>query len=153
MAVAVDNDLYTFSTGDAVVGLFRPSQPVGRRFIHLTARDQAVVELFCEPGTDFREHADLYENVITASMGDSCVLTGTLRRYPNLLEPGDRVVACSDGIGPRGEERGLTRDEIEAVLEEHPGTNAARALVKGQIADLKRDEYQDNIGVVVLNVR
>jgi len=150
VAVAVDNDLYTFSTGDAVVGLYRSSRPAGRKFIHLTNRDQTVVELFREDA-DPREHADVYQNEITACLGDTVVLTGTLRRYPNLLEPGDRVVACSDGLGPR-DGGGLDRDAIESTLEAHPGPDAAEALVNGQIADLDPEKYQDNVGVVVLRV-
>ncbi len=151
VAVAVDNDLYTFSSGDAVVGLFRPSRPAGKRLIHLTDRDQAVVELYRNDG-DFGAHPDLYENVITDSIGDSAVLTGTIRRYPNLLEPGDRVVAASDGLGPRGPGRGLDRKAIETILADNPGPEAARALVKAQIADLEPDEYQDNVGVTVLTI-
>lgn len=151
VAVAVDNDLYTFSSGDAVVSLFRPSEPRGRRVIHLTDRDQAVVELFKEPA-DWRASGDLFENVITAALGDSGRLSGTLRRYPDLLEPGDRVIAHSDGLSPRDTGHGLDRAHMEEILARSSPRGAARALVKGQLEDLEPDDYQDNIGVVVLTV-
>lgn len=154
VAVSVGNDVYTFSSGDAVVGLYRPDEPEGRRFVHLTHRDQAVVELYKERHElDLEEYADEYENLITDSFGDSARLSGTLRRFPNLLEPGDRVVVASDGLGPRGGEGGLSREEIETVLEQD-GTarQLAKALVSEQVKDLEPGEYQDNIGVAVLTV-
>lgn len=147
-AIAVGNDLYTFSCGDAVVGLYRPGRDDGKRFVHLTHRDQQVVELFGEGGQAWRG-SDVYENVITDSFGGSSVLSGTLRRYPNLLEPGDQVVAASDGLGPRGGGEGADRDDVEDAL---AGGGTARALVEKQLERLSRGEYQDNIGVVVLNV-
>ncbi|MFH1809938.1 MAG: protein phosphatase 2C domain-containing protein [Pseudomonadota bacterium] len=151
VAVAVDNDLYTFATGDAVVSLYRPGEIEQQRVIQLTHRDQAVVELYTS-GEETRGQADLYENVITDSLGDSAQLAGTLRRYPNLLEPGDRVIAASDGLGPRGPHQGLDRHEIEAALEAAEPEHAARNLVRGQIEDVDADTYQDNIGVVVLTI-
>lgn len=149
-AIAVGNDLYTFATGDAVIALYRPEEPEGKRVIHLTHRDQVVVELYRDQvELDGRE--DVYENVITDALGDSGELAGTLRRYPNLLEPGDRVIACSDGLSPRGEGRGVDRPTLEEQLESAAG-NPARALVRAQLEGLEPDEYQDNIGVVVLEV-
>ncbi len=154
-AVAYDNDLYCFSTADAVVGLYRPQEPEGERYLHLTHRDQMVVELFQrhQSEVDLDEHEDVYENLITDSLGDSAVLTGTLRRYPNLLEEGDRVVVHSDGLGPRGEGKGLDRRGVERALESASSkTNPARALVRAQLEDHSRGEYQDNVGVAVLTV-
>jgi serine/threonine protein phosphatase PrpC len=154
-ALACDNDLYCFTTGDAVVGLYRPKEPAGERYLHLTHRDQMVVELFqrASQEVDLDEHEDVYENLITDSLGDSAVLTGTLRRYPNLLEEGDRVVVHSDGLGPRGGGRGLDRRGVERALERvGPKDNPAQILVRAQLEDLVPGEYQDNLGVAVLTV-
>jgi serine/threonine protein phosphatase PrpC len=150
-AVVIGDDLYTFTTGDAVVGLFRPSRPAGRAYIHLTNRDQAVVELFCA-GTDTQTHGGVYQNQITASLGDSVTLRGTLRRYPDLLEPGDHLVASTDGLGPRSGGGGLDRSRLEAILAAAGDGNVAAALVRGQLADLDGFTYQDNIGVAVVTV-
>ena len=149
-AVAIDSDLYTFSCGDAVIGLYRPESVVGRRFVHLTHRDQEVVELY-RRGDDAWMNEDVFENVITESFGGSAVLTGTLRRYPNLLEAGDRVVAASDGIGPRGGGEGLRREAVEVVLELSEAQPAID-LVEAQLLGLDGADYQDNIGVAVLDV-
>jgi serine/threonine protein phosphatase PrpC len=153
VALAIDDDLYTFSSGDAVVSLYRPTEKQGERFVHLTHRDQAVVELLFDEQADLEEHDEVYENVITDSFGDSAHLTGTMRRYPGLLEPGDRVVVSSDGIGPRGDGRGLSRAGVEAAIGgADEGGRLARALVDAQLADLEDGEYQDNIAVAVLTV-
>lgn len=152
VAVTVDNDLYTFSSGDAVVNMFRPSEAEGHRLVQLTHRDQEVVDLFMEGGDAWRSNRGVHENIITDSLGDAGRVSGTLRRYPNLLQPGDRLVVASDGLGPRGGSRGLDRNEIEEVLSAHPGPEAARALVRAQVADMRPDEYQDNIGIAVLDV-
>ncbi len=153
VALCVDDDLYCFTTGDAVIGLYRPSEPAGERFLHLTHRDQAVVELFREVEPDLEEHEETFENIITDSFGGSAALTGTLRRYEKLLAPGDRLLACSDGLGSRGDGRGLDRQGFEHALEGISRRHSpARALVRAQLAELEAGEYQDNIGVAVLVV-
>lgn len=153
LALAVDDDVYCFTTGDAVVGLYRPTEPAGERFLHLTHRDQAVVELFRDEESDLEGHEETYENVITDSFGDSTVLTGTLRRYPHLLTSGDRLLVFSDGLGPRGGGRGLDRQGFEATLERVTRRQSpARALVRAQVHDVESGEYQDNVGVAVLVV-
>lgn len=152
VAVAVDNDLYTYSCGDAVVSLYRPSEPKGQRIVHLTHRDQQVVELFLRGDDAFQNAPDVYENIITKCFGEGGKVAGTLRRYPNLLEPNDRVISSTDGLGPRGPGRGLSRAKMEAVLDAHPGPTAARALVRAQVKDIEPGEYQDNIGIAVLDI-
>jgi hypothetical protein len=151
-AVVVGSDLYTFSSGDAVAGLYRPGQKPGQRFMHLTHRDQAVVELWekAADGDDAWRTADnVYQNVITDMLGERGTLTGTVRRYPALLQPGDRVVAASDGVGPRDGGEGLDRARLEQVLDDG---GDADAIVAAQRVGVDGDDYQDNIGVVVLEV-
>lgn len=155
VAVSVDDDVYCFTTGDAVIGLYRPTEPAGERFLHLTHRDQAVVELFRDedPALNLEQHEDTFENIITDSLGGSTKLSGTLRRYEHLLARGDRLLAFSDGLGARGG-GGLDRKGVERALEGlSPRQNPARALVRAQLADLSPGDYQDNIGVALLVVR
>ncbi|MEM6531994.1 MAG: protein phosphatase 2C domain-containing protein [Myxococcota bacterium] len=154
-AVAVDNDLYTFNSGDSVVSLFRAHSAQGHRMIHLTERDQSVVELFKLADDTYRSYPNVFQNMITDSMGDSATLTGIIRRYPDVLRPGDRVLSSTDGIGPRRDgSAGLDREAVERILATAPSARAAAdELVRRQLDGLDAGEYQDNIAVVVLDVR
>ena len=109
VAVAVDNDLYTFNSGDSVVTLFRPTEPAGRRLIHLTERDQAVVELFKSGEPDLARHGMLF--------GEPCQ-RGQAREDPlghNLPAPGLAEVVGREVDGALGSSFG-PRDRFPRVV-------------------------------------
>jgi hypothetical protein len=150
-ALAVDSDVYAVSSGDAVVSLYRPTEDQGERLIHLTHRDQQVVELYVSQ-VDINPWRHVHENIITRSLGSSTDLSATIRRFPGLLEPGDRLMASSDGLGPRRPAGGLDREAMENIIEQNQDATVARDLVEEQLTGLSPGDYQDNISVSLMTV-
>ena len=151
-AVAIGTHVYTVSSGDAVISLFRPSEEEGKRLIHLTRRDQQVVEFYTS-NIDIRPLQHIHENIITRSIGSSTELSATVRRFADLLEPGDRLMASSDGLGPRRRNGGLDRHAMEWLLDRSDGVEVVEDLVEEQLSGIRPGDYQDNIAVSLMTVQ
>jgi protein phosphatase len=83
-----------------------------------------------------------YRTVVTRALGFAEGVNAHMQSWP--VEPGDRVLLCSDGV-----HREVYEDELARVLSEHPGADeAAEALVSRVLAG----PAGDNLSLVVLEV-
>ena len=81
-----------------------------------------------------------FRNVITRALGSREEIAADLKEIP--LEPGDRMILCSDGLTTMLEDH-----EIQAVVERHPEDTKAAAAALVEAANEAGGE--DNITVIV----
>jgi PPM family protein phosphatase len=124
-ALVVNNLLYLIHVGDSRGYLFRAG-----RLLHRT-RDHSYLETFGPEKSRFRPR---FGHVLTQSIGCSRTVAPGLGIYQ--LEPGDRILLCSDGISDV-----ISSEEMQHILESSPTGTASRALLdraaaKGSTDDL-----------------
>ena len=139
-ALIVDGSAYFGSVGDSRIYLWRPSQmphPLTR-----LVKDHSLVQALVDAGvvTDDQRYSHPERNVILRSLGD--VRMGFSDEHaPVQLQPGDRLVVCSDGLWE------MVRDEvIAALLAQAPNAQVAC----DRLVDLANaNGGEDNVSVVI----
>ena len=124
-ALVINNLLYLVHVGDSRGYLFR-----GGHLLYRT-RDHSYAETFGPEKSRFRAR---FAHVLTQSVGASRSVAPGIGIYQ--LEPGDRILLCSDGISDV-----VTSEEMQQILESSPAGTAAQALLylaaaKGSTDDL-----------------
>lgn len=143
-AVVNDNALYWISVGDSRLYLFRNGQ------MTLLTRDHyyfKVLSRKVRKGFITLEEAENHPDRLTLSsylgLENLPEIDHNLRPFP--LEPGDRLVLCSDGLYGS-----LTEEEMATSLSQSSPQKCAEALVEMAIA--KKIPYQDNATVAILSL-
>ena len=127
------------SVGDSRCYLFRDS-----RLKMLTIDDTVEQEVAVRRARGENVHLEeRYRNALTRCIGQPMPLDIKVSQYP--LQPGDRVLICSDGV---------TRMLPDSTIAKRLGQKVAPALVLGAIvADALAQGGSDNITGVVIDVR
>jgi protein phosphatase len=131
-------DLWLAHVGDSRAYLWR-----GGRLERLT-RDHTMAERLREEGLlPARQKAPSWESVLWNSLGPSGDEARIEARHER-LEPGDRLLLCSDGLT-----RHLDDEELERRLARRTG---ARALCEKLVAAANRAGGADNVTVLLADV-
>jgi Serine/threonine protein phosphatase len=133
-----DDTLRVASVGDSRCYLFRD-----HRLKLLTVDDTVEHEVAVRRSRGENVHLDeRYRNALTRCIGQPMPLEVKVSHFP--VQPGDRVLICSDGI---------TRMVNDSVLAKRLGQNEAPALVLGAlVADALAQGGSDNITGVLVDV-
>jgi protein phosphatase len=136
--VAIHNNyLHVGHVGDSRAYIFR-----GGQLAQLT-RDHTFVNAQLESGSMTLEQAQrsIYKSTLVRSLGAKGNHTADYRT--EVLQPGDRVLLCSDGL------HGVVRDEqIATLLSLHPHpNNAVNHLIGAAVAN----QTGDNVSVALLS--
>jgi PPM family protein phosphatase len=134
-----DNRMYIAHVGDTRAYLLRGGVLSQITKDHNWVSEQVVRGLM----TEAEARTSTQRNIITRSLGAAANHTPDVTQEPILLQPGDRVMICCDGIhGP------LTDQLITNVLNSNPSPQrAAGALIQAAIAN----NTTDNVSAIVLN--
>ena len=143
-AVINENALYWISVGDSRLYLFRQGQMTLLTRDHNYAR---TLSLEVRKGLITREEAAAHPDrqALTSYLGLENLqeIDHNLRPFP--LEPGDRLVLCSDGLYGS-----LTEAEMAASLSQNIPQKCAEELVERVVG--KQFPYQDNVTVAILSL-
>jgi len=135
----VSNQLYYAHIGDSRLYRLR-----GQEITRLT-RDHSYVGRLFENGVISAEEAESHpqRHILTAALGTGPEFTPDSPEQPIVLQPGDTLVLCTDGLwGP------LSESEILHAVSENPPAEACRVLIQ-----LTRDRGgPDNITLQILRV-
>jgi protein phosphatase len=140
-AVIRDQELYWVSVGDSRIYLYRQGElfqlttdhDYGRELSKMAAAGQITWK---EASSDTNRRA------LTSYLGAPQLLEVDQNAEPELMEPGDRVMLCSDGLYGS-----LTEAEMADLLETPP-QEAAELLVEATMS--KNKAHQDNLTVAIL---
>ena len=140
-AVVRDQELYWVSVGDSRIYLYRQGELFPLSTDHDYGRELARM---AEAGKITWEEAssDPNRRALTSYLGAPQLLEVDWNDEPELLEPGDSVLLCSDGLYGS-----LTESEMADLLETHP-QEAAELLVEAAMR--KNRAHQDNLTVAIL---
>ena len=140
-AVVHREALYWISVGDSRIYLFRKGQLTRLTFDHVYARelDKEVAR-----GNISRQEAesDPDRDALTSYLGSPEIKEIDRNVSEFLLEPGDRILLCSDGL-----HRALPEKEMAQMLGGQPQDDA-ESLVKNALS--KKLPHQDNLTVAIL---
>lgn len=143
-AVINENALYWISVGDSRLYLFRQGKMTLLTRDHNYARK---LSLEVQKGLITREEAAVHPDrqALTSYLGLENLreIDHNFRPFP--LEPGDRLVLCSDGLYGS-----LTEAEMAASLSQNIPQKCAEELVE-RVVD-KQIRYQDNVTVTILSL-
>lgn len=135
----VDNRLFTAHVGDSRAYLLREGA------LSALTKDHNWVSEQVERGLMTPEEARIStsRNIITRSLGAASNHSPDVMREPLLLQPGDRVLICTDGL------HGVVSDQqIAAIMQKNPvPQRATAALIQAALAN----QTSDNISAIVLN--
>jgi protein phosphatase len=135
----VGNALHYVHVGDTRLYLVREGQ------ITQITRDHSYVGRLLEAGMISREEAEKHpqRNILTAALGTSADLIMDSPGQPALVQPGDVLVVCSDGLWGQVQDAEI----LQAVANQSPEA-AARALI-----ELARERGgPDNITLQILRL-
>ena len=135
----IDDKLHIAHVGDSRAYLLR-----GDTISHLTKDHNWVAEQVARGLMTAQEGRVSHQrNIITRSLGASANHSPDVSTDPMTLQPGDRLMICSDGLhGP------VEDDQIKAVMKANPlPQRAVAALIK----TAKDNHTADNISSIVLN--
>ncbi|MBM4287155.1 MAG: serine/threonine protein phosphatase [Deltaproteobacteria bacterium] len=140
-AVVKDKELYWISVGDSRIYLWRQGELTQLTTDHDYARE---LEFEVAAGNLSQEEADAHPDrrALTSYLGLTELPEIDRNVLPIPVEPGDRILLCSDGLYNI-----LGENEIAAWLEGDP-QEAAEALVDEVVA--RNQRHQDNITVAIL---
>lgn len=139
--------LYWASVGDSPLLLYREGvvsqlnadHSLGPMIDQMRARGEISAE-------DAAAHPD--RNVLTSALIGDEIKQIDLREAPLVLERGDVVIACSDGL------QSLSNDDIARLLQEAGGASSAELCAILLDAVKARDlPHQDNTSLVVIQLR
>ena len=134
-----DGVMYVASVGDSRCYLFRDNR-LKMLTIDDTVEQEVAVRRARGENVQLEER---YRNALTRCIGQPMPLDIKVSQYP--LQPGDRVLICSDGI---------TRMINDSALAKRLGQKAEPAVVLGGlVADALASGGSDNITGVVIEVR
>ncbi|MDZ5473054.1 protein phosphatase 2C domain-containing protein [Bacillus sp. 31A1R] len=143
-AAIKDDHLYWISAGDSRIYLFRDHQ-----LIQLT-QDHVYEKILLEEAASGRMSMEEVKNhpqkeALTSFLGleELKKIDGNVKPFP--LEPGDRILLCTDGLFGF-----LSEEEITNTLMGHIEW-ASQELVNRVVG--KSHPYQDNVTVAILNYR
>ncbi len=139
-AVHIEGDVMRVaSVGDSRCYLFRDGR-LKMLTIDDTVEQEVAVRRSRGENVQLEER---YRNALTRCIGQPMPLEVKVSQYP--LQPGDRVLLCSDGV---------TRMVNDSVLAKRLGQKAEPAVVLGTlVADALANGGSDNITGVVIDVR
>jgi PPM family protein phosphatase len=143
-AVVWRDQLYWGSLGDSRLYLCRSNEPAWQ----LTEDHNvgALIRARGQRGSSRRETAVLKDQeALTAYLGAPTPPPSHVGRHGIRLEPGDRVVACSDGLY-----RGLGREAIAEISRSAGPMRAAERLVQAVLD--QQLPHQDNVTVALFEV-
>lgn len=105
--------------------------------------DHSLLQELIELGQLSEQQAEefLYKNIITRAIGTEPYVEPTVAHAS--LEPGDRVLLCTDGLTDL-----LSEDEIKEVILSHPEEDVVKQLVK----KAKQKGGNDNITVILVTI-
>jgi PPM family protein phosphatase len=138
-AAIVDHKLYFGHVGDSRLYLVRPDA------ITRLTRDHSYVGRLVESGIVRSEDAQSHpqRHILTSALGSGREIEPDVSEHPIELQPGDRILLCTDGLWSVATEPELA----DAVRSKLP-TQACRALV-----DLALERGgPDNVTVLVLHI-
>ena len=135
----LDNHLYTAHVGDSRAYLLRGGVLSQITKDHNWVSEQVSRGLM----TEAEARTSTQRNIITRSLGAAANHTPDVMQEPIVLQPGDRIMMCTDGIhGP------VTDQQITSILNNNPSPQrAAGALIQAAIAN----NTTDNVSAIVLN--
>lgn len=134
--VISDHRAYVANVGDSRAYFWREGA------LSQITKDQSLVAQLVDEGAITEEEAAVHprRNVILFSLGSE--RTPRIDLFEMGLEPGDRLMLCSDGLT-----RHVTDDEIESIVGQQAASEAAETLIN--LANERGG--QDNISVGVLH--
>lgn len=138
-ALVWEGKLFWANVGDSRLYLWRRGE------LRQISRDHNLRERLLEQGysEEFASSAPQAE-ALTSSLGGRDIPILDVPSAPLLLEAGDRILLCSDGLY-----RGLDHEEIARILAER-AEKSAQALLDDVLG--RRYPFQDNVTVLVLDV-
>jgi len=131
----VDGRSHCLWAGDSRFYLMRAGE------LRQMTRDQSYVQSLIDRGEIAPEAAATHplSHVVTNLLGASDELV--LEERQDLLEPGDTLLLCSDGLN-----RAVSDGEIAAILRDRPVASAADRLIERALSEGARD----NVSIVVV---
>ena len=140
-AVIKDDEFYWASVGDSRIYLYRRGRLIQLTTDHDYARELArEVELGRISPEDAANHPQC--RALTSYLGSPFLQEIDRNEDPVILEEGDRILLCSDGLY-----KTLPEEEILKLLDDEP-QHAADNLIEATLARGKTT--QDNVTVVIL---
>ena len=140
-AVVHQDALHWISVGDSRIYLFRKGQLTRLTTDHVYARelDKEIVS-----GNISRQEAESNpdRDALTSYLGSPEIKEIDRNVNEFLLEPGDRILLCSDGLY-----RALSEQEMAQILGGHPQDDA-ESLVRNALS--KKLPHQDNLTIAIL---
>jgi serine/threonine protein phosphatase PrpC len=140
-AVIKDDELYWVSVGDSRIYLYRRGQMTQLTTDHDYARELAQ-EVAVGRISQEEAAAHPQRQALTSYLGLSFLYEIDRNEEPVILEAGDRILLCSDGLY-----KTISEEEIVKLLDRDPQT-AAEGLMETTLARGKRN--QDNVTVAIL---
>lgn len=136
--VISDNQAYVANVGDSRAYFWRDGR------LKQVTKDQSLVAQLVDEGAITEEEAAVHprRNVILFSLGSE--RTPRIDLFEVKLEPGDKLVLCSDGLT-----RHVNDEEIETVVGQQATSEATETLIS--LANERGG--QDNISVGILHFR
>jgi len=142
VAVVIYRDqLHWVAAGDSQIFIYRDNRLRQLNREHIYANQ---LQIDVNQGLISRKEAENHpeRGYLTSYLGLPELHELDISEEPEVLQPGDSVLLCSDGLTNT-----LTEEEISETLDEESG-NIAEALVNKALEKEKR--YQDNITVLLL---
>ena len=135
----VDHQLYFAHIGDSRLYLAR-----GKDLSRLT-RDHSYVGRLVETGIVRSEDAESHpqRHILTAALGSGHEITPDAPEHPILLQEGDQLILCTDGLWSV-----VGEQEISRAVQNHSPGDACQSLVR------KALEYggPDNVTLIILRI-
>ena len=126
LALVTEEAAYVASVGDSRAYLFSAEE--GNPSLIQITHDHSVVQELVDGGTLSSEMARNHpkKNIITRALGTQN--TVNIDYFKVLLEAGDRLLLCTDGLTNM-----LDENEILSILKEHPDVDAVEAFISATL--------------------
>ncbi|MBQ6000305.1 MAG: Stp1/IreP family PP2C-type Ser/Thr phosphatase [Clostridia bacterium] len=126
LALVTEEAAYVASVGDSRAYLY--SAEAGKPCLLQITHDHSVVQELVDGGTLSSEMARTHpkKNIITRALGTQN--TVNIDYFKVILEKGDRLLLCTDGLTNMLEEK-----QILSILEEHPDVDVVDAFISASL--------------------